>query len=292
MSYHIQIGESLAAAFGRIASEEIDLAAADLRRSNRGEAVHDARKALKRLRALLRSMRASLPKEFFRKENRRIAATGRAVSPLRDVHVQLRALGKLKAAANPAGARVLRQLLRRQSFFLRRIPRVRKTVRAKLDAFRQSLAAAPLRKASAEDLAAGLKRIYQQGRAAFKAARQSPTPVLLHEWRKKAKSLGYGLELIRSLGPDKLSRMIRCSDALTEALGDNHDLFMVWSALERQLKSHPDSDFGPLAGQISRRRAKLQKSAFKLGGKLYADKPARFQRRLLGYLNRARKKGK
>lgn len=32
MSYRIEIGESLAAAFGRIAAEEIDLARAELRR--------------------------------------------------------------------------------------------------------------------------------------------------------------------------------------------------------------------------------------------------------------------
>jgi CHAD domain-containing protein len=190
MSYRIEKGESLAAAFGRIAGEEIDLAAGELRRPNRGESVHNARKALKRLRALLRSLRVAFPKQVFRAENRRIAAAGRKISPLRDIHVQLRALGQFKAAASPAGARVRRQLLREQSSFIRRIPALRKTVRAMLAVSRQSLAGRPLGKATAEDLAAGLKRIYKQGRAAFKTARRRPAPDHLHEWRKKAKSLG------------------------------------------------------------------------------------------------------
>jgi len=289
MGYHIEKGESLATAFGRIAAEEIDLAMAQSRRLHRGEAVHNARKALKRLRALLRSLRVAFPKKLFRAENRHIAATCRRISPLRDVHVQLRTLGKLKAAAGPAGDHIRRQLLRQQSSFIRRIPALRKTVRALLDVSRQSLASWPLRKATAEDLASGLKRIYKQGREAFKTARKSPTPGHLHAWRKKTKSLGYGLELIKNLGSGELSKMIRCSDILTVALGDDQDLFMVLRALDKEHRSNPASDFKRLANRISLKRAKRQKRAFKLGKKVYGEKPGGFEKRLDRYLRRARK---
>jgi CHAD domain-containing protein len=141
-----------------------------------------------------------------------------------------------------------------------------------------------LRKATAEDLAAGLKYIYKQGRAAFKTARASPTPVLMHEWRKKAKSLGYGLELIKGLGPAKLAGMIRSSDALTEALGDNHDLFLVLRSLRLEHRAFPAGDFAPLARRIGRKRAKLQERAFKLGQRLYGEKPGGFEQRLDRYL--------
>ena len=290
MSYRIEMGESLAAAFGRIAAEEIDLAAAELRRPNRGQAVHNARKALKRLRALLRSLRVAFPKKLFRAENRRIAAAGRKISPLRDVHVQLRTLGKLPGGAGPARRpAVRRQLLRRQSAFIRRIPALRKTMREMLDVSRQNLASWPLRKATSANVAAGLKRIYKQGRAAFKTARQSPTPGHRHEWRKKAKSLVFGLELIGRLGAGKLSRMARQGDVLTEALGDDHDLFMVLRALRLEHRSHPAGDFAPLARRISVKRAKLQKRALKLGGKLYAEKPGAFEQRLDRHLRRVEK---
>jgi len=289
MGYHIEKGESLATAFGRIAAEEIDLAMAQSRRLHRGEAVHNARKALKRLRALLRSLRVAFPKKLFRAENRHIAATCRRISPLRDVHVQLRTLGKLKAAASPAGDHIRRQLLRQQSSFIRRIPALRKTVRALLEVSRQSLASWPLRKATAEDLASGLKRIYKQGREAFKTARKSPTPGHLHAWRKKTKSLGYGLEMIKNLGSGELSKMIRSSDILTEALGDDQDLFMVLRALDKEHRSNPASDFDRLANRISLKRAKRQKRAFKLGEKVYGEKSGGFEKRLDRYLRRARK---
>jgi CHAD domain-containing protein len=289
MGYHIEKGESLATAFGRIAAEEIDLAMAQSRRLHRGEAVHNARKALKRLRALLRSLRVAFPKKLFRAENRHIAATCRRISPLRDVHVQLRTLGKLKAAASPAGDHIRRQLLRQRSSFIRRIPALRKTVRALLEVSRQSLASWPLRKATAEDLASGLKRIYKQGREAFKTARKSPTPGHLHAWRKKTKSLGYGLEMIKNLGSGELSKMIRSSDILTEALGDDQDLFMVLRALDKEHRSNPASDFNRLANRISLKRAKRQKRAFKLGEKVYGEKSGGFEKRLDRYLRRARK---
>jgi CHAD domain-containing protein len=289
MSYRIEIGESLAAAFGRIAAEEIDLAAAELRRPDHGEAVHNARKALKRLRALLRSLRVSFPKKMFREENRRIAAAGRKISPLRDVHVQLRTLGKLPGGAGPAGRDIRRQLLRRQSAVIRGIPALRKTMRLMLDVSRQNIASWPLREATAANVAAGLKRIYKQGREAFKIARHSPTPGHLHQWRKKAKSLVYGLELIKGLGAGKLPRMARDGDALGEALGDDHDLFMVLCALRRENRSHPAGDFAPLARRIALRRAKLQKRALKLGAKLYAQKPGAFEDRLDRHLRRTLK---
>jgi CHAD domain-containing protein len=288
MSYRIELGESLAAAFGRIAAEEIDLARAELRRPDHGEAVHNARKALKRLRALLRSLRVTFPRKLFRAESRRIAAAGRKISPLRDVHVQLRTLGKLPGGAGPAIIRrIRRQLLRRQSAVARGIPALRKTVRRMLDVSRQNLASWPLGKATTANVAAGLKRIYKQGRAAFKIARHSPTPVHLHEWRKKVKSLVFGLDLIKGRRAGKLSRMARAGDALGEALGDDHDLFMVLCALRLEHRSHPAGDFAALAKRINLRRAKLQKRAFKLGAKLYGEKPGAFESRLDRHLRRA-----
>jgi hypothetical protein len=98
------------------------------------------------------------------------------------------------------------------------------------------------------------------------------------------------LDLIRELAPAKLSKMIRRSDELSEALGDDHDLFMVLSALEREHQSHPAGDFRALAGRISRKRAKLQKRAFKLGEKLYDKKPGGFEARLDHYFRRAGQK--
>jgi CHAD domain-containing protein len=287
MSYRIAKGESLAEAFGRIAAEEMDLAMAQLGRRNRGEAVHNARKALKRLRALLRSLRVAFPRKLFRAENRRLAAAGRKISPLRDLHVQLRTLGKLRGTAGPAYDRIERQLRRRQTSYIRRIPALRKTVRGMLQDSRQSIASLPMGHATPADLTAGLQRIYKQGRSAFKTARRNPTAQNLHESRKKAKLLGYGFELIEGLRPGKVSELTRRAATLTDALGDDHDLFMVLHALQHEHRAMPSRDFRLLAKRIAVKRAKLQKKAFKMATRLYRDKPAYFGQRLSRYFRRA-----
>jgi CHAD domain-containing protein len=289
MSYRIEKGESLAAALGRIAAEEMDLALAELRRRDRGEAVHSARKAIKRLRALMRSLRVAFPKELFQAENQRLAEAGRKISPLRDIQVQLRTLGRLRDTRGRAGGRIRRDLLRRQEHFARKIPALRRTVRGMLADSRGTIRSWPLQKTTPGMLAAGLKRMYKQGRSACKTACKNPSPENLHEWRKKAKALGYGFELIECLVPKKMSRTMRLCQTLGEVLGDDHDLFMVLQALARENQSQPARDYAGLARRISAKRAKLQKQAFKLGKIVYSEKPRAFAKRLDRHLGGAGK---
>jgi CHAD domain-containing protein len=288
MSYRIEKGEGLAGAFARIAAEEIELAMAELHGRDQGQGVHNARKALKRLRALLRSLRVAFPDKWFHAENRRIAAAGRKISPFRDTHVQLRTLAGLGPSGRAAD-RMSRLLLRRQTAFSRRIPALRNTVRQMLQVSGQKIAARPAGKATSCDLADGLMRIYRDGRDAFKTARMRPCPENLHEWRKKAKLLGYGLELIAGLGLRKTARMLKRANTLSDALGDDHDLYMVESALEREHRSRPAPDFRVLSRRICARRKKLQKQAFNLGAVIYDEKPSRFGKHLLRGLRPAPK---
>lgn len=272
--------EALAAALGRIAAEEMDVAVRELGRRDRGEAVHESRKAIKRLRGLLRSLRVSLPEKLFRAENRRLAEAGRKMSPLRDIHVQLRTLGKIKADGSPMAARVRRELLSRQQSFTRSIPSLHKAVREMLGRSRQTIGSWPLHKTTTATLVAGLKRMYKQGRAAFRTAHKNSTPENLHEWRKKTKALGYGFELVEQLKPGELARSRKRCQKLGDELGSEHDLFMVLEALRASHKASPAPDFSRLARGIKARRAKLQKRAFKIGKSIFQEKPRAFARRL------------
>src|ERR1039458_10044262 len=240
MSYRIEKNEALSDALGRIAAEEIALALAELRRPNRAQAMHNTRKCLKRLRSLLRSLRVAFPRSFFRQENRRLAAAGRQIAPLRDVHVQLHTLRRLRAATGPIAKKTRQSLRRRRDDYMREIPALRRTVRQMLSASRQTIASWPMKKATPARLGAGLKRIYKRGRTALKAARRKATPESLHEWRKQTKTLGHGFALIERLGPKKAGAMIKDTERLCQALGDDHDLFLVLLALRQEHAAHPD----------------------------------------------------
>jgi CHAD domain-containing protein len=286
MSYRIGKNEALSDALGRIAAEEIALALAELRRPNRAQAMHNTRKSLKRLRSLLRSLRVAFPKNFFRQENRRLAAAGRKIAPLRDVHVQLHTLRRLRAATGPTAKKTRQSLRRRQDDYMRKIPALRRAVRQILSASRQTIASWPMKKATPTRLAAGLKRIYKRGRTALKAARRKATPESLHEWRKQAKTLGHGFALIERLSPRKAGARIQHTEQLCQALGDDHDLFLVLQALRREDAAHPARDYRRLSNRIAAKRARLQQLAFELGKEIFEEKPGAFERRLEGWLGR------
>jgi CHAD domain-containing protein len=288
MSCRIEKNEALSVAIGRIAAEEIALAMSELRRPHRPEAMHNARKALKRLRSLLRSLRVAFPKGVFRRENRRLAAAGRKIAPLRDVHVQLNTLGKLRAESIPAAQRIERSLKRREDACLRKIPALRRAMRQILTASQRTFASLPAQRATPAHLAAGLKRIYKRGRDDYKAARKETTPKSLHEWRKQAKILGHCLKLIEQLGPKTAGNMIKDTEQLCEALGDDHDLYLVLQALRREDQSHPARDYRKLSKRITAKRDDLQACSFKLGKRIFNQKPGAFAHNLERWLRSAK----
>lgn len=282
MSYRIEKGESLAAALGRITAEEMNSAQRELGQNGGrdGASIHNARKSIKRLRALLRSLRVVFPKKLFRAENQRLAEAGRKISPVRDLHIQLRTLGKLKDAGGGASVRMRKHLLRQQASLERKVPVLRKAVRQMLEESRGTIETWPLDKTTPKALAAGLTRTYKQGLSAYKNARKDPTPEKLHEWRKKAKALGYGFELVEGFLPKKLLKALECCQKLGDELGDDHDLFVLLEALGRENKKSPARDFPKLARRITARRKKLAKKAFRIGKILYKEKPRAFAKRL------------
>ena len=289
MSYRIEKDEALSAALRRIAAEEVTRALTELQQPNRVEAMHNTRKALKRLRSLLRTLREAFPRESFQRENRRLAGAGRKIAPLRDVHVQLQTLDKLRSNSAPVAREIARSWQRREDTYLRKIPALRRAVRQALAASQRTFAALPARFVTAAGLAAGLKRIYKQGRAGFKVAVQQKTSESLHEWRKQAKILGHSLTLIEALSPKTAGDMIKDIEELCKALGEDHDLLLVWQALQRKEAGHSARDHRRLSKRIVNKRRRLQADAIKLGRRIFNQKPRVFALQLEDWLHSAKK---
>ena len=71
MAYRLIRGEGVPAGVRRIAREQLQAAVAHLRSrtGSRDEQIHEARKCMKRLRALARLVRTELGNEAYRREN-------------------------------------------------------------------------------------------------------------------------------------------------------------------------------------------------------------------------------
>src|SRR5262249_37152996 len=94
MGYCFQAGEPIPDGLQRIVQEEIDRAIAELSGSGGEESIHEARKSIKRIRALLRLRRPALG-DRYDGENRVFRDIGRALSPIRDAAALIGAVDAL-----------------------------------------------------------------------------------------------------------------------------------------------------------------------------------------------------
>ena len=221
----------------------------------RGGEVHTARKLLKRLRALATLVGA--PKE----DRRALRDAGRLLAGARDAEV-LAALLEVLASSIDAS-------------------------NDDLDAARRDLAADVERTRGSLDTAGAeglLVEVAQRlpwptdptgFRAGYRAARKGmpdqPVAEAMHEWRKAVKRHWHHCE---ELGLDERAERLH---ELSDLLGDDHDLHVLGERLPHLLG---------LPTVIAARQSALREQALALGAELFADKPEKASKALLGSLNR------
>jgi CHAD domain-containing protein len=254
----------------RVARGRVEHALDELRGSTDSspeEAVHEARKDMKKLRALLRLARAELGDEVFRSENAAARDTARVLAGARDATVMLETLDSL-----PVGHPRLWSALEQHAAAAGEPDR--EGALGALDAMRERIEDWPLGRDDFRAIKPGLRRIYRQGRRAMRKAQADPTVEKLHEWRKREKDLWYHLRLLRDARPEPMKAAADTADALSDLLGEDHDLAVLAGfARERGLSAE-------IEDAVEDRRAALQAQAFEAGGRLYAERPKDFARRL------------
>jgi CHAD domain-containing protein len=277
-AYRLKDGEPLPDGIGRVARGRIDDAIDELSGksdSTPEEAVHEARKDMKKLRALLRLARGELGKSRFARENACFRDAARELAGARDSDVMLETLRGLEL---PAGLgwelRKLIQAQRETDGAGDREAAARDAV-AILEEARKRVDDWPLRHDSFDAVAEGLERTYRRGRRDFRAARDEPSVEALHEWRKRVKELWYHHTLLRALWPPVMAAVGDEAHELSDLLGDDHDLAVLadWAGEH----ADPGPEFFEAVGA---QRAKLQKEAFAQGARVYADKPSAYLRRV------------
>jgi CHAD domain-containing protein len=258
MAYSLSL-DDLAASVKRVAGDQLGAAADGLEDPDDPvEAVHDARKRMKKTRALLRLARPAMRADAFRAYNRELRDQGRALSGARDADVMVETIDAL-AAHNT-------RRVKRAHFMAVRGRFVTGAAGAlpehRVGALAHSADRWPLGAISSETLVDAATTTYRRGR---KAAAKPATTENLHEWRKRVKDLWYQARLlgIKRLGKD--------AKALSKLLGSDHDLAVLGAQLAAD---------DPLQPLIADRRAELQKEARMLGERVYEDPPKAFSKRV------------
>ena len=234
------------------------------------DAVHDARKRIKKSRALLRLARPAMPSRSFRAYNRELREQGRALSGARDADVLVETLDDLaqhnsRRIHKPHVTAVRNHLAERAQGA---------PPEHDVGSVAGTVEAWPVDRADAGTLVRALTDTYKRGRRAYQQARDQPTTEHLHEWRKRAKDLWYQQQLLQRVWPDVMKALAGEAKALSKLLGSDHDLAVLSGEL-------PPGD--PLLPLIADRRSQLQSEAFALGSRIYAESPKAFRKRVRRY---------
>ena len=282
--------EGTADGLRRIARGQIELASDRLQSGDDvAEAVHEARKSLKRLRAVVRLARDPLGDDIYRSENRAYRDTGRELSAARDAQVLGETLDALtkryrREIGGDAFAGLREAIDSDAKAAHERIVAdagAVEEVRTGLDAARDRVATWRLPEhEDASMLAPGFERIYKRGRRALKTARQDPSDENLHEMRKRAKDLWHAAQVLRPASPRRMKRLARRAHALSDLLGDDHDLAVLLEAARERYRTLGRGELALLRGLVGRRRARLQRAALACGERVYGPKPRVWTRRI------------
>jgi CHAD domain-containing protein len=251
------------------------------------ELVHDARKAIKRMRALARLLRHELGEPEFRRVNDSLRSAAQRLAGARDAEVRLMTLDALtKRHPRALAPERLRQL--RRSLESERgaaiAPPERERVLADIATMRRRLARWKLLEHDFDALAPGLQRIYREGHRRRRLAKRGHAHRAqdLHDWRKRVKSLYYVLEILGGADHKGTRGPTRRANRLGDLLGEEHDLWMLGAYLEQHpdIFGEDDTTRDALLERIGRRRKRLRKHALKLGARLYKRKPGSFTRHI------------
>ncbi|HZU25898.1 MAG TPA: CHAD domain-containing protein [Bryobacteraceae bacterium] len=290
MAYKFKAGESVPESIRRIATEELDSAAEQLDgkgSSSREEAIHEARKSVKKTRAILRLAKSELG-DVRSRENVRLRDAGRRLSELRDAGAIVVSFDDLKAAfPNEAGLDALEPI--RAGLVARRDqtmeqPGIEERLKAMAKSFRSAakrVKAWPLNADSFAAIRTGLEDSYREGRRAMTKARKQPTAPNYHEWRKRAKDHWYHIRLLEPLWTDVMQAHEKSLKDLETWLGDDHNLVVLREKILSEPDLSADEKAASLATRlIERRQKELRKNSLALGARIYEEKPREFSRRM------------
>jgi CHAD domain-containing protein len=288
----LEADESIRKGLRRIARQHLQAAlehVAGASVDSSDKAVHEARKAFKKVRAVLRMVRPKIGTRAFRIENECLRDAGRPLSEVRDATIFVQTLEKLKAElgeAIPAEkfVPVHEELLAHQEQVRKRVLDKQLALAGTEAAIRGAIERVsewldvPNKWSSA---AKGVNRVYRLARRRHDDAKADPTLEKRHEWRKAVKYLRYQLEILCPLGPDGLGEVTSQAERLGQLLGEEHDLTVLAAMLtDRPERFGGRESESAVVALVDRRREDLAREADALGDQLFQERPKKFARRM------------
>ena len=290
MAYRLKSKESVPEGIKRVVKEELEAGVDQLSgksRANREEAVHEARKSVKKIRAVLRLMRPEL-NGAYDAQTRRLRTVGRKLSEFRDAGAIVETFDNLKQK--------YRNELRKHSVdsIRRRLVKLREEAEKKVetgDAFKKlagnleevakDVKTWPLQTDGFPAIGPGLEDAFRRARRAMLRARKDPRPENFHEWRKCVKDHWYHVRLLESLWSDVMRAHEKSLKDLEGWLGEDHNLVVLREKIVAEPNLHgSQKDTDLVLDLIDKYQKELRDNALSIGKQIYQERPRQFTRRM------------
>ena len=253
------------------------------------EAVHAARKSVKRIRAVLRLLEGQLSSGA--SETRRLRGVAHALSSLRDADATAETLqalhGRYPVVVNARVTRAVARGLRTRKRRTRKGAGTQaRRAQAELRRSRRSLPGRVRRAGEIDAVRFGLTAGYRRARKELRGVSLDSDATQFHTWRRRVKDHAYQVQLFEKLHPMARARA-RSLGRLGEWLGEDHN----HAVLRATLLASPEafgaaSGTAAVLGSIAKRQAYLRRSALRLGHQLFSAKPRSFEKRAGAWLPR------
>lgn len=241
------------------------------------ERIHEARKQLKQLRALLRLIEPEVGHKRRTKADRRLREVAQSLAPFRDATVLLATLqGLPQGRCGSASFRRLHSILdarcRHARTLILATPKRRKILAKALRNAQRRITRWSFMHRGWKAISPGLKRSYKAGRRASTAASINNSDEALHKSRRRAKDLFYILESLRQVQPAAMRSRIRTMHQLTDLLGNDHDLAVLQAALSNELHDQlRPTELQHLTATVTKQRHRLQRQAREIARTAYTE---------------------
>ncbi len=295
LSFRIQKNRKLDKSINRIIDGQLEIAT-DFCRLPVAEAeyaVHEIRKTMKRLRAVLHLTRFAIGEERFNTENNRLREVTFLLTSLRKsaAHVstfnsvaetgifkgQTQAVNELKEYLFNKKKEEYDKLYMKQHAL-----EICYQHLSEIKAMQPLIVAVNADDLKKEIFLKGMRRTYKTGCKRLHLALSDSSIDNNHNFRKSVKYLWYQMQLLKNLWPGVLGRYIIALDSIGERLGTEHDLAELEMEITNNKILNPTA-LEKIRSGIGLIRKKNQQQAWPIAMKVYAESPGAFTRRINAY---------
>lgn len=245
------------------------------------KAIHESRKAIKRIRAVLRLVQGAVPSRVYTEENRFYRDLARLLAPSRDAFVAIKTLDSVsKRYGEHLAPDVLAPIYEHLRTAYDEV--VQRDFRGDYTVFEQALPMLseaherikkmPIKNRGFKSLAKGFGGTYTSALDWMGTAYTSQREDDFHEWRKYVKYHWHHVELLTPIYPEALAFQAEQLHQLSEILGNEHDCTAV-KAMLAPVEATDKAAFATLTDLLNTEQWHLRESAYVLGHRIFAPRP-------------------